>query len=78
MESNALNEDNYKVVDMTYTESASVMVKADSHDEAEEYIFENFSQVPDLKITRITDADPELVADVKADNAKNQNNEVLN
>lgn len=67
-----IENDNYKVVDMTYTESASVMVKADTHDEAEEYVFENFAQVPDLKITRITDADPELVADVKADAQKNQ------
>jgi hypothetical protein len=71
-------KENYKVVDMTYTESASVMVKADTHDEAEEYVFDTFGQIPDLKIISITDADPDLVADVKADAQNKPEKEVLN
>lgn len=60
------NEDNYKIVNLTYTEQASIIVKAEDDDEAVEAVNESFPAIPDLKILSIEDADPELVAEVKA------------
>jgi hypothetical protein len=58
-------QDNYKIVNLSYTEQASVIVKAEDNDEAETAVYESFPDIPDLKILSIEDADPELVAEVK-------------
>ncbi len=60
------NEDNYKIVNLSYTEQASIIVKAEDDDEATIAVNESFPDIPDLKILSIEDADPELVAEVKA------------
>jgi len=62
-----VENDNFKIVELTYTESASVMVKAESNEQATQGVLETFSEVPDLKIISISDADPELVKEVKGD-----------
>ena len=59
------NEDNYKIVNLSYTEQASVIVKAEDNDDAEAAVHDSFPDIPDLKILSIEDADPELVAEVK-------------
>lgn len=58
-------EDNYKIVNLSYTEQASIIVKAEDDDEATIAVHESFPEIPDLKILSIEDADAELVAEVK-------------
>lgn len=65
-------EDDYKIVELSFTEQASIIVKAKDNDEAEEAVFESFPNIPDLKILSIEDADAETVAEVKAHRANQE------
>lgn len=58
-------EDNYKIVNISFTEEASIIVKAEDNDEAELAIFDSFGTLPDLKILSIEEAAPDLVEEVK-------------
>lgn len=55
----------YKVVTLSYTEQASLVIKAKTADEAEEVIWDEFNTVPDLQILSIEDCPEHIVADLK-------------
>lgn len=73
-------EEAYKVVNVSFSETASIVIKADTPEQAEELLWENFSHIPDLRIINIEDADPEVVAELKAqrDEEEEQEKKVLN
>jgi ribosomal protein S10 len=56
----------YKVINVTFSENASIVIRADTPEQAEELLWENFTHIPDLRIISIEDADPEVVAELKA------------
>lgn len=61
-----LIEDNFKIVTLSYTETAGIVVKADNDDEASTAVHEAFPGIPDLKIISIEDAPADLVTEAKA------------
>lgn len=66
----------YKIVTLSYTEQASLVIKANDNDEAEQVIWDEFTNIPDLRILKIEDADDELVEELKAQRIEEQ--KVLN
>lgn len=56
----------YKVVTLSYTEQASLVIKAKTNEEAEEVIWDVFSDTaPDLQILSIEECPEHIVADLK-------------
>lgn len=58
-------QDSFKIVTVSYTEQASIVVKAETDEEATEAVHESFSEIKDLKIISIEEAPSDLVAEVK-------------
>jgi hypothetical protein len=59
-----LNE--YKIVTLSYTEQASLVIKANTNDEAEEIVWDEFGEtVPDLSIISIEPCPDDVVAELK-------------
>lgn len=54
----------FKIVHLTYTEEASIIVKADTNEEAEQAVYEEFPAVPDLKVVSIEDPDEQTKLDI--------------
>lgn len=55
----------YKIVHLNYTEQASIVVKAATNEEAENAVWEEFPNIPDLRIEGIEDCPDELVEEVR-------------
>jgi hypothetical protein len=51
---------------LNFTENASVVVRAKTNEEAETAIWDEFSQIPDLKIMAIEDAPEDVVAELQS------------
>lgn len=56
----------YKIVNLSYTEQASILVRAQTNKEAEEAIYEQFPNIPDIQIVSIEDAPDDVVDKVIA------------
>jgi hypothetical protein len=56
----------YKIVNLSYTEQASIVVRAKDNEEAEAAVWDEFPNIPDLQILSIEDAPPDVVEKVLA------------
>lgn len=59
-------EDDFKIVNLSFTEKASVVVQASTDEEAEEAVETEFNTIPDLKIISIEQPDAETIQEIKA------------
>lgn len=62
----------YKIVTLNYTEQASLVIRADTNEAAEAVIWEDFPNIPNLQILSIEDAPDELVEELKAQRAEEE------
>lgn len=73
---NTLTENNqnsgFKLVTISYTEQASLVVKADTDEAAEKAVLESFAFIPDLKIVLIEEAPEDTVREAKANAQMNE------
>jgi hypothetical protein len=66
-----LNE--YKIVTLSYTEQASLVIKAKTNDEAEEIVWDEFGEtVPDLSIISIEPCPDDVAAELKEQSAQQE------
>ena len=56
----------FKLVTINYTEQASLVVKADTDEEARDHVLKTFEYIPGLEIVSIEDAPEEVVQDALA------------
>lgn len=69
---------NYKLVTLNYSEQAQIVVLADTDEEAAEAVLDTFKDVPDIRVLSIEPATEEMIATVKAKQAKEETERVLN
>jgi hypothetical protein len=62
----------YKLVTINYNEQASLVVKADTEEEARAHVLKTFAYIPGLEIVSVEDAPEEIVAEAiaKTEDAK--------
>lgn len=56
----------YYEVDIEYTTGAKMVLLAETEDAIRELLVREFSDIPDMRVTNIALADPELIAEAKA------------
>ena len=68
----------YKIVTLSYTEQASIVVRAKDNEEAEAAVWDEFPNIPDLRILSIEEAPEDVVEKVLAMREERQQKETLN